>query len=721
MTWAENIKNDTDINSFFVRLSARLNTLGPVYANVTGNIYSISFTRGPVYAVSGLTLGASSTVATGEFFYDTLAQVLYVNDGGAVSGTNFVVTFYIFSASRDVLWYQTPDDATTPIVQWIGNIKSVPEYKVIVQPLQLGLIPVEPTTLTLVNDQTLNYVLFYGSFNRTACEVWHRSGNLAVENIEQTLSGVFGQQIQYADDGIIFQVLDKVINFDASLVPNYITATSVDPQFQTNPLMKIWGAPYNSAQYKPVFQMMNIDYNSDAPTTSNNRKFALVYDPDLRYEEAVIAGTINPGGGVHWVCTPKTSEAARFRQGDDVWFDGAVDQYFTVLSVSVVSGHITFTGAPTGSNLAGNLRTGFVKQLFLVKDGKTVYRLKYGRDYTYTLHASNQAGITLTSTAESNNSAATFDPSNDSLWCCPVGKRMYGLGRLTNAGNDVNDFDVLHDVEVYDFSFAKGVNILYAFLKDECGMTEAEIDFDSFTAAMLLSYWNGFLAVPFAQGNDVPTRREVLDLILTSMLLRAYYSPEGLFTLKAYQQNSTADAAVPREEMFEARHTIDYATMANVRLVPVWDAQSKNRIVASGTKDQILAGTAQVKLLQTAQVNQIGDADATALGTALHGITNSIVLQHIVADPNSPFFGRIRDLYSERSGTLQLKMPKQNADRNLGDVLDVTRPSLLGQEYDGDDKTQQYEILEITKSEAGVDVTLDDKRAANNPQDADWS
>jgi hypothetical protein len=725
MSWSDNVQNDNEFQAFFVRSSCRVKLTG--WEQYSGSVYSTTIPEGSILAslkINGATYflrdSAAGVVSDLEYYYDRDTGTIYiwVSGGGDPDDDAFhiIATIYLFHASQDTLWHQTPDDESTPVVLWKGLLSAAPEYRVTIPPLAMGYYPIEPTSLVLKNDQSLNHLLSHGSFHRTDCVVWQQAGPLDADNMEMIVNGLFGLTIFVDDSNITFQVVDRSIHFDGHVTLQYLGSENVDPKFAGTPLMKLWGVasvPSNADLDKPVFELMNIDYDSDAPTTSNNRKFALVHDPDSRFAETVADGQILKPGGGGFFRLNSSIYATKFRPGDKVWFDGLTDQYWEVDTVPGPGGtDIHLTVIPSGAGgQAGNLRTSFIKKVFLIKNGgETTYELTMGRDWTETLHTGDFRGITLTSTAEANVGASTYDPNVDSLWCNCIGKKTKPTFEFTPVDDDTN----------YDDAFHLGVNVLYDFLKEECGIDEENIDVDSFVSARGIVDWSVFLPVPFAQLTDAPTRRDVLEVLLKSMMLRAYFNSEGKFTLKPYGPAETSAGTVTKQDIISTSYQIDYSNLAKLIFVFVWDANSINRIAYSGTKADWLAGTAQIKFLTDLQVNQIASAFTSARGQYLHQVNRSQVVEFIVTSNSDDFQNRMRDLYGERHGMMKVATRRHFMQRSAGEDVTVQRPELIGETYDGSEKSNVFEVLEVLKSPTVVEFQLDDTKAAKDEQDESY-
>lgn len=709
MSWSDNLELDNVARNNFVRLTCRIKVLDSAFSNVTGNIYSANFTHGPVHTFelngSAFTLGTSSTVTAGQFYYDRTTQTLYIYHVGAPSASDFhCAHFYLFSATTECVWFEDPSDDTTATVYWPGTLVAPPSFRVTIPPLAMGLFPVEPSGMTLSNEGTLNYVIGNGSFYRTSCELWEQIGELDVDNFAKKLSAIVGRGVAVNDATITFDIVDKILNFDARVnTGSYYPAGNVDPKFQYTPGMKVWGYGADVS-----YQMVDVDYNATAPTTSNNRKFGLFYDTAGDYAGITVAGSLDGTSGQFDCTVPGNMN--KFKAGDLVWFDGATDKYLEVDSVGPFAGRVFMTTIPGSGTQAGNLLKTLFQGVFIVKDNNLAYQLKYGRDFTETLHPGNFRGITLRSTAEANAGCATFDPNSDSIWCYPEGKRTFPTFSAA-AVTEISD---------YTGGFTNGINVLYDFLKSECDLAESEIDYDSFTEAASVVYWDIFVPVPLSNTTDYPTRREILNLMLSSLMLRAYFNADGQFAIKPYVFSTSTEGTISKEEIGSYEYNIDYSEITAVQFGYAWAIDNQNYLGTSGTKEETLAGTASLKLLTTSPVAQIINATGSDEATYLHKSEKSILIPYCVVGEFSNFFiSRMRDLYGERSGIMKIVGKKIALDKNPSDDLTIYRDSIVGL-VDATGNNADFEILEIDKSYDNVELGLNDKKAANDKSDEDY-
>jgi hypothetical protein len=708
MSWEDNLSNDAETDARFVRATCRMKILHTEFALVSGNVYSVSFAHGPVVSLTDLgtakTAGASSSLSSGQYYYDRDTQLLYINLGGAPSSGNFIVVeFYVFFASEECIWHETPDDDTSALVQWNGLLKKAPSFRLSIPPQAIGFFPIEPTSLEITNDHSLNYILSRGSFYRTSCDAWHQLGDRDVDNIVKSLTGLFGLRISINEDAITFDVVDKSIGFDGAVQGgSYYSGAAVDPRYQGSAMMKLLGSPNSAAAGTivgvPLFEMVNLGYNAEAPTTANNRTFGLIYDASNQYAEGIAPGN----------CTndkfnlTNASDSGKFLSGQRVWFDAnsgpGADLYFTV--DSVVGSQVIFTTSGSGTVKPGNLRVSVFREVVIAKGGDTPVRLSYGRDYVDTLHSGNIRGITMTATAESNNSVATFDPSADYLFTCVDGAN----NQLQNGGVDYGTAT----------SAKSALQVFYQFLREQVGLEEAEINFASFTDADPYITWRIYLPLPLAQLEDYPDVRTVMDLVLKSMLLRAFFSSDGTFKIMPWKPISSVAESIAKEEIQNFEFEIDYAEMKKIALVSIWDVTTANRIAFSGGKDLILAGTAPIRVVQTGQDYGVIAASSSNEGLYLHQIQASETFQHCVQEVSgSDFESRLLDLYGERSGRMTITGKRIALRREPGDDLTVYRDSLPGA-VDAEGNSANFELLDVDKADGDVTLVLGDNKAADD-------
>lgn len=738
MSYTDNLQYDSEVESCFVRLSCRLVIPTADFILDSGTRYYVPFSHGPVYELFNRGTEKTEVASIGalganKFFYDNDAQRLYFDPGEDITfdaARYMVATFYLFFSDTEMIWYEDPTDDTTRSVLWRALVKSQPSFKITIPPKGLGFFPIEPTALSIINDHSLNYLLGNGSFRRTAVETWHRLGDLSTGNIRKRLTGVVGLRIAISEESISFDVVDKSIDFDRqpSDIRTYDGNPAIDPKYHNTPAMKLIGScggfDYyaqltrllgNDGEFDPdhaaFFEMVNVDYDAEAPTTSNNRKFALLYDPNGYHSELSIAGSLRPGGGNTFDPTTN-AETLGLRAGERVWFDGAADQYLEVAGLTGGAlNNVTFTTVPTGgANQAGNLRRAPF-DVYLIKNGVTPYRLYYGRDFTVTTHMSNITGITLGSSAESNVGAATFDPNTDAVWCVPAGRR----NQVTFGGNPVGPASEMKT----------GDELLYQFLKEDCDLSEDEIDYDSISAIAPYVDWQVFIPNPIAQLDDYQPLRQTLDLLLKSLLLRGYFDADGVFTVRAYKPITSSDETVDKEEILDGSfsYEIDYSEVKTPYLIEAWNAQASHRLGFSGvTKDDIVAGTAQVKFIETENPTiQQGLGSSSYKGLYLHRTEVEELLEHLVAKDNATlsFFYRMGELFGERDGLMRISGKRLALLQGSGDTLTVNRDSLPGLD-DATGNNAQFEIAEIEKGDTQTSLTLNDNKAAQDKSSEDF-
>ncbi len=743
MTWEANLANDAEIQKYFVRASCRVVVPYGDFTLHAGSVYKAPFTHGPVTGVrwgyndapdqadnpntiTDFTEGVSATLNASEFFYDRAEQMLYVrltDSSAPVTGELIVAEFYLFFSNEEVYWHETPDDDTTDLVLWRPIIQQAPAYRLNIPPQGLGFFPISPTSLVLINDKSLNYLLYYGSFYRALCETWHQAGKRTVANINKIVTGVFGQGVNIDDQEIRFEVLDKSLAFDLVHPGQYWPSTgTIDPRFAGTPVLDVWGHFGNNLNNAPVFEMINLDYLDVTPTTGENRLWGLVYDPSNFYGKIEVSGHITSDR----LILDNSSDYPKFKRGDKIWFGGGSGQYdLEVDFFDVGSNNIQLVSAANAGTETA--RRCFCGNVYVIQSEK-IYRALFGRDYVETLHPGNFRGIEFHATAESTMGIATFDPSNGDRVFCTF------EGRKTIPTNNAVALPV--DAEFLGWPFARGVHVLYDYLKSSSGLAESEIDFTSFENTHDISYWQVLLSVPFGQLEDFPRVREVIDQILKSMLLKAFFNADGKFSIKPYKpiESETSAATIGQDEVMDYRSEMSYGDIAALTLKKIWDSRSKITLVASGTKQAILAGTGtSVQILDGPASYQRANSIGSLESETLHETDRTIEFENIVTVENPIPYGtgilggqalaftkRVRDFFGERLGTIRFGLKKIFFNRDLDEYLTVSRESLPGFNFtEGTEQTKIYDLIEIEKSQDGVDITLDDRKFANDHSSED--
>jgi hypothetical protein len=716
MAYVDNIVKDAVENQYFVLMRPKRMVLVSEWTVVASTRYStpFDFGGGKVYAVYDnsnsveLTEAASSTVGSNEFYFDIETKTLYTNNG-TFSPSDYSVTFELYLSTKECLWYRDPLDDSTEVVSWVGCIKDPPKLT-LVAPLQsFGFVPFEFSDMRCFNDKNIFQKMMYSSsFNRCDVICWHQCGNRDVDNIERLLTGACDGRISYSTTEITFPVADKIADFDelynyggvdGSLEyfsqTTFGTSQNMDPSFDGKPIRTVYGRVEG-------FVPCNVDYNTDAPSTSNNRDWVVGHGQTAAFWDsysALITGTYSTTG-----FKIANADAKYFRNGDRIWIDKGTDQWVTISNIIPNGADTTIdTGTVLSGTLVGfSAKKSFVQNIFLLDVENTHwYQLEYGRDYTEANFAQTTRGFTLTSSAEANAGAPTFNPTNHKLFITIQGKQTLP----TISGADFETRPNTNGDTNYGAWVKPGI-ILYDILKTGFGLPEAQIDTAAFQ--QIDSDFSGIygFAIPRQWDSEFPSYREVLENMSIG-LGKLFFDKDGLMTVRTIAPVTTADADISKEEMFDFNMEFDFTSMTIVS-----KKLELNEVLLYLTK-RALSGLDPAATNFVTKDNEFAVSSAGGLDRIqeIHGITkttNFELLGELTPD-------YLQDVYGDRVCSLTFRTKNALVGLYVGDSIAVTRDDLPG--FDpGEDNTRNFIISRIEKGDGELLVTLDDQRSIqDNP------
>jgi hypothetical protein len=738
MTYAENIVRDTAENEYFVLIKPRISTKDLSWTLYSGDTYQCSFPYGPVESVTypaipsmfddsgngvDYTLGADrNSLSTHQYYFDEDTKTLYICWGvGAIphtTATPVIITFCLYLSTKECLWYSDPTDSTTATVQWYGCIKQAPTLSMVSDLQNFGYFPFETTTLVCSNDKNIFQQLVYSaSFKRATVNCWHQCGTRDTDNIQSFLTGAIDDRVRYSPTQLELQISDLVLTLNDEMEMDTFTVSNfsgLDPDYIGAPIRKVYGLVRG-------FVPVNVDYNAGSPTTSNNRKWVIgASETGWDSYSATITSSVDT---THFKISD--ADAKFFRRGDFVVIDKATDQYTTISTITK-SGSDTTIGVAdslSGTVAGGTIKKSAVQAVYFYDDSaKTVYLLKYDRDYTETVHASGTFGITLRSTAEANAGAGTFNPSSDKIWIDVSGRQtMPTIGGV--------DFDNSKNTAATSISNESGFRntygsfqrvaiVLYDFLKREFGLDETEIDTQSLLDLDAICQNEVAFAIPQQASGSMPTYKDVIDKLLLSCNSKLYFDSEGKVVVKPIVQISSADTSILKEEMFEGSYELDFTDIAVANIKS--DFRERYPFpVETGSVTKILEN-------YWADQDQYRDWDYSThilhhYNIQLHGITKVVDLETYLAEYNGatafrwinrdPIF-RIyyfQRIYTNRSGKLSFSSRNLLSQNFLGDSVEVTRDDLPGF-APGADNSRNFSVTKLEKNEGSVSTTLDDQK-----------
>lgn len=693
MTYATNLLKDNLKNDVMIIMKPR-RRLTP-WTLDSGSVYKSSCAFN-VIAVerngTALTEGSSTALSAGQWYYDFDNQMLYVrkSDSTAPGSSDWIVaTVEIFVSTHERIWYRIPDSSSARSVQFFGVVKTPPAIRKTRAQQILGFYPVETTGLTCVNDPNLfQDIIWDGSFNDAEIVVYHVAGEESVSNIAKVLTGKMGN-FTFSDSEISFTIYDGSITLDEEFSPiggtkYYPNGTAgIDPEFAGKPIRTFFGQVFG---VRPV----NIDYNAAAPSTSNNRVWALCSGDISGYAKDFPVTAINT------LSTPEISvaNAQYMESGDVVWIedtaDGSDSYGHQVTNVNYSTGRLTISPAGSGANL--NLNSVIRKSpwdIALLKNGNDHHRLVYGRDFTLTNAAYGTIAFVLTSTCEANLGVATIDPVADKFYVTMAGR----IANLTLGGSPFGAY------ATHKTFYTNGIMALYDIVKTYFGLTESEIDTASFTSAYASVTATVGFGVPYLGQDRFPTYKELISDLLSSLLLSAQFDENGKFSIKPLAKITTADESINSDDIKVGswQYEMNYQESGGVKYI----GRNQEYVFHFGSNT-----------LYTYEDYLGEDVTQSNAAQYLHKTRTYQTFYSLSADGITD---KLLSIFAERIGRVRVELNGQFFENEINDSVQVTRAKMPGFAYDPDTlRSRNFRIVEIQKELGKVVVVLDDQKGIDD-------
>lgn len=275
MSYTTNAAKDLVRKEMFVVLKPRKRVTS--WTLHSGSVYYASFSFGTITGVSvngtALTAGTSTSLSAGYYYQDSSAGRLYIrkSDSTAPASTDWVVvTFELYFATFETVWYRVPTDDTTEEVLFRGIITQPPVISQASDQNIFGYSPVNDTTIGCVYDPEYLQELMYDiTFNKGEVVVYHMAGDLDTANIVKIFTGVGGNH-DLDDESVQINILDKSYILDQP-VNNDSEPSAFDETVQPEDRLKPIPIYFGEGRQ---FRCTCIDFDNTSPTTSQNRKWA---------------------------------------------------------------------------------------------------------------------------------------------------------------------------------------------------------------------------------------------------------------------------------------------------------------------------------------------------------------------------------------------------------------------------------------------------------------
>jgi hypothetical protein len=657
----------------------------------SGSVYSNAFDYGYVVgvAVNGtdLTLGTSSSLSAGEFYWDQEASTLYVrksNSAAPLAGDWIIVTYELHVATFDAHWFRVPDDDTTTVVYFEPVVTRAPSIKSTLKDLAFGLLPVQSTSITLNNSERIFEAHMYdGSFAGKEIRVYHWLGELDTDNMHLVMKGRMGEAT-YSDNTVNIKVFSGVDVFDKEFrstgTLQFYSLTdypSIDSNYIGRAIRSVYGVVDG-------FPLVNISYVSQDPTTSDNRVYAVRANGASSHAVvATVAASPAPTTTACWL-----NSAAGFKVGDSIRFDKTTDEYRRITYIDYGTNEIQYdtlsSGAPVATDTVSRGTVGWID----IQQGGLTYQAQYVRDWTESVDANGVLLVTLSTSLESNLSMPETLAVYDQVYARVYGKK----NTLTLGGNPHGT----NDSELGNLTSIGA--ILYDLLKTYQGLDESELELSSFTALLADAPEAVGFAVPAKSSDDYPKIKTILAKILQAGFIRLYLNDDQKWEANRLMPISSTTREIDNDEILEG--SLDYEFGVSdiySDFVVKYAEREQSGSPQGGTGYSLSKGSSEIAMY-------------------LHGVARTMSVDtYFVKDSEADsFVARLSALYGDRQGTISFNTKNRFFDAEMDERITVRRLALPGFSYDTDtERERDFAIVELTKGLRQVTISLSDLKGVN--------
>lgn len=666
---------------FLVRINPARDLSGQ-FTLVSGNVYKVDLEFEDVNKVEadGLAVTKVSTTTPGFNEFSYIANVLYINLGGSLSGLTIIAYYYLYFTDNVTTFAQI--DPLTPsgeVRKWTPRLVSSPKLAITQKNVFFGVIEVSNDNLTFIN--TDNYFNKYfgpnDSWNNKEVVTWHCLDT--IENIVPFYKGFvssisLGKNISISVDNIFGQ-LNKT--FDT------VTLTANDQFFSYNPsyigrtlpliFQHISPFVYDISANPDVFRDSEITfvYNYSFQIESLREAINASYDDTNEtwfchtarsagvYTDTVLDFTFSGFANIYII---EVSDPDIYYIGDNIELDdGGTNQVvYQVIEppVAVAANEITVyqRHVVTGSSSFGNGDTITIPEVSFVyaydptedgsgKSGGHLLALCYRRDYTFA--ATFVQGKLVTE--------ITLQPNFESNF--PV---YSGYGGTLN-----NSYQIFYRAR-YSKASLNHSSVIQEILED---FTNIEIDTSTFNTAALTDITADFMYPSFENGS-ITSFRELLEPFLLNVL--GMLSISENFEVKYFLANAPSTGKEITEDKYlkgSFNQKIEYMDIISKLLVKNPDGY----IDLGGFN----GGSGTYEVVSTKGLHEY-NFDRASL---LHEVSKQKTIRLMINldDFESLILDKIESIYSERYFVTEFEIKVSNFDTEINDDLTLITDDLIGE------------------------------------------
>jgi len=685
MAYSDLIDEENIDSQYLVVMRPRRRVEG--FTLFSGSTYQVSFDYGYVYRVefdgAVLTDGTSSSLSADQYYYDQSANILYVRlTSGLDPDTGWlVVTYEIYAGTIDAHHNRIPTDNSSDVVYFEPIISKSNNIKQTTDGALFGFSPTQTSNLALINAEHLfEKHLHSSTWNKCDVLVYHWLGDLDSANMKFVLNGLC-LSIQYNPPLVSLRVVDRIDILSKEFshpsgvdqLYSVVEFPELDPLYTLKPIRMVYGRVDG-------FVPVNVDYLDQAPTTSDNRTWA------------VCSGQTNLSDVVRTVAASPISTTTRtyltsvsgLNIGDSVWLDKASDEYAIITDVG--ANYIDHAALSVACSSGDLVKRAFIGAISIVQDD-VEYIARYQRDYTITTALnSNCSGFVFNTSLETNIGLPNTLKPTDKVFCRVYGPSNYvTLGGPSYGSNDTRTANLAHPSQ-----------IVLDLLKRCIGVSESEVEANSFTQALTDQSSGIGISIPDDAGaSKFPKYRDIISQILKSCLAKLIINADGKWSMLTLKPLGAVSKTIADDEILVDSVSWDYDYDDVISKVVIeYDAQE------TGPK------TTLTQLVSTVYSDSF-------VGKYLHKTDNVKTERSlwIYETEAQELADRMAFILGERSGEMVLRAKNRFYSVSLGDNIEVQRAYLPGFDVDGETIfTREHGIAEIDKSRTQVTIKLDDRK-----------
>lgn len=645
------------------------------------SIYKNSFLFGNIINVSingvALTEVFTASLLAGQYFWDYTNSVLYVrkSDSTAPTTTDFIIaTIEIYVGTSDAHWYREPINSSSRIVYFDALITTPPEIKISMSDGLLGYIPVGTTTIKLDNSEhTLEYHLYYASYNQKDVDVYHWLGDLDVLNIKKVMQGKLGN-ITADYNSISIQIKDSIDIFSKEYRLsglNNFYSVSLFPGLDINHL----GRPI-----RYVYGMVNDIYcvNIDYSEINNllNRNWVVRNDGS---NTSSFSSTV-PAAPVSTANRTYLNSVIGLNIDDKIYLNHGAGYIATVLAVG--SNYVDHNNIGVPATTGTVVTRGTVGNAFLIQGGVT-YPLYYTRDWIET-STNNCLVLALTAGAEASIGANPINPKYDKIYCRVYGKQ----NNVTIGGNPFGS-----DSAKYG-NLTNPAVILFDILKGSLGLSETQINTTDFSdLSTLIGLQEVGFSIPRTLGNNFPKYTEILTDFIQSNLLRIYQDNDNKWTASKYSLLTSGwDFGLYDDEILRGsiNYSFDYSDLVSDIIIQYLYSEVTNEYQKAAYTNNLTVYLHNISKQNTYNTILLNSSDASQLSI------------------------RIGSIFGDRQGRLSIDSKNRFFTAEISNIINLFLEKLPGCYYNGSMYNRLYRIIELNKSLRRINILLDDQKGAQD-------